>query len=101
MVKEEDSRIAEDFFTGIEKHAERGLQRSRTRGKKKPEELFSNVKVEMVMRIYGVSRTKALEIITTRESEIKTAEGEGADRSTEEDCDVAFISAKEFFAGKN
>jgi hypothetical protein len=46
---------------------------ARARGKK-PEKLFTAVKVKMVMRIYGVSRAKALEIIANRENETRTAE---------------------------
>ena len=71
-------------------------QKSRASGKK-PETLFAAVKVKMVMRIYGVSRAKALEIIARREDEKKAAEGKGADRSTAEGRDGEFMSAEEFF----
>ena len=50
-------------------------RKRRSRGKK-PEALFAAVKVKMVMRIYGVSRAQALEIIAKRESEAKAADKE-------------------------
>ena len=44
-------------------------RKTRPRGKRKPDDLFADVKVKMVMRINGVSRAKALEIISARAAE--------------------------------
>ena len=64
---------------------------------------FSEVKVKMVMRIYGVSRGEALEIIAKRNAESTAAHDEvDEDDDDDEDDDepFPFISAKEFFSGK-
>lgn len=95
METDDEIMSAEEFFGGLtgEKKSPR---KCRSRGKK-PEALFAAVKVKMVMRIYGVSRAKALEIIAKREAETSAAEGEGADRSTAEGRAGKFMSAEEFF----
>ena len=95
METDDDIMSAEEFFGEIN-GGKKTPRKCRSRGKK-PEALFAAVKVKMVMRIYGVSRAKALEIIAKRESETSAAEGEGADRSTAEGRDGEFMSAREFF----
>ena len=72
METDDDIMSAEEFFGGLagEKKAPR---KCRSRGKK-PQARFAAVKVKMVMRIHGVSRARALEIIAERESETRTAE---------------------------
>ena len=95
METDDDIMSAEEFFGEIGE-PKKAPRKCRSRGKK-PEALFAAVKVKMVMRIYGVSRAKALEIIAKRESETSAAEGEGADRSTAEGRDGEFMSAREFF----
>ena len=72
METDDDIMSAEEFFgelTGGKKIP----RKCRSRGKR-PEALFAAVKEKMVMRIYGVSRAQALEIIAKRESEAKAAE---------------------------
>ena len=78
---------AEEFFGG--KRNSGGQQRSRTRGKESEEDkdLFSKVKVEMVMRIYGCSRDRALQIIADRENELRAANNEGAAEHASRDDD--------------
>ena len=95
MATDDDIMTAEDFFGGFDE-PKKAPRKARARGKK-PKTLFAAVKVKMVMRIYGVSRAKALEIIAKRESETRAAEGEGADRSTADDRGGEFMSAAEFF----
>ena len=95
METDDDIMSAEEFFGGIT-GGKKSPRKCSSRGKKS-EALFAAVKVKMVMRIYGVSRVQALEIIAKRESETSAAEGEGADRSTAEDRDGEFMSAREFF----
>ena len=93
METDDEIMSAEEFFGGLtgEKKSPR---KCRSRGKK-PEALFAAVKVKMVMRIYGVSRAKALEIIAKRENEKKAAEPEGNDREEP----GRLMSAQEFFGG--
>ena len=74
METDDDIMSAEEFFGGLT-DGKKAPRKCRSRGKK-PEALFAAVKVKMVMRIYGVSRAKALEIIAKRESEAKAAEKE-------------------------
>ena len=95
METDDDIMSAEEFFGEIN-GGKKSPRKCRSRGKK-PEALFAAVKVKMVMRIYGVSRVQALEIIAKRESEARAAEGEGADRSTAEGRGGEFMSAEEFF----
>ena len=61
---------AEEFFRGIDSGERPTPRKSRTRGKPSSDDLFAKVKTKMVMRIYGVSRAKALEIIAARDTEI-------------------------------
>ena len=91
----DDIMSAEEFFGGIA-GGKKAPRKCRLRGKK-PAALFAAVKVKMVMRIYGVSRAQALEIIAKRESEVRAAEGEGADRSAASGRAGEFMSAAEFF----
>ena len=96
-MKNDDIMSAEEFFGEIDEEKNTPSRKNRPRGKRKPDDLFANVKVKMVMRIYGVSRARALEIIAKRANETSAAEGEGADRSTAEGRDGEFMSAREFF----
>ena len=65
---------AEEFFDGLEKGGKVPVQKSKDRRKRSEKNLFAEIKVKMVMRIYGVSRAQALEIIAARESARKAAE---------------------------
>ena len=94
MEEDDDIMTAEEFFGISEKSAGRTRRKGRSRGKKKGEALLAEVKVKMVMRIHGISRQKALEMIAAREAEKKVAAGEeprGENEAGE------FMSAAEFF----
>ncbi len=65
---------AEEFFDGLEKSGKVPVQKSKDRRKRSGKNLFAEIKVKMVMRIYGVARVEALEIIAARESARKAAE---------------------------
>ncbi len=67
-------------------------RKARPRGKRKPDDLFADVKVKMVMRIHGVSRAKALEIISAYAAEKAAGDGEEA-----RPRDERIMSADEFF----
>ena len=91
MEEDDDIMTAEEFFGEIGE-PKKALRKCRSRGKK-PEALFAAVKVKMVMRIYGVSRVQALEIIAKRENEKNAAAPEGNDREEP----GRLMSAQEFF----
>ena len=65
---------AEEFFDEMEKAGKVPVQKSKDRRKRSEKNLFAEIKVKMVRRIYGVSRVRALEIIAERESARKAAE---------------------------
>ena len=70
IVSEEELLL--DFETDLFGEA---IPRTVRRGRKRPgKDLFREVKEKMVMRIYGVSRTRAREIISGRERETRAAE---------------------------
>ena len=65
---------AEEFFDEMARCGKVPVQKSKDRRKRSGKNLFAEIKVKMVMRIYGVSRAQALEIIAARESARKAAE---------------------------
>ena len=65
---------AEEFFDEMEKGGKVPVQKSKDRRKRSEKNRFAEIKVKMVMRIYGVARVEALEIIAARESARKAAE---------------------------
>lgn len=54
---------AEEFIGGLENEKNVSARRGRRRGKKSANDLFTKVKVKMVMRVYGVTEARALEIL--------------------------------------
>ena len=74
METDDDIMSAEEFFGEIGE-LKKAPRKCRSRGKT-PETLFAAVKAKMVMRIHGVSRAQALEIIARREAEKKAPEAE-------------------------
>lgn len=92
MENDNDIMAAEDFFGEIDKRDKIPSRKSQPRGKRKAKDLFAEVKVKMVMRVFGVSRARALEIIAARAADKKAAE-EKEDRPR----DGELMSAAEFF----
>lgn len=89
---------AEEFFGG---GSRRGGAPSRNCGKRrkaKAADLFEDAKTQMVMRINGVSRAKALEIIAARTKKAEAGD-ESGDRAAGSDCDDGLMSAAAFFGG--
>ena len=72
MAADDDIMTSEEFFGGIAE-PKKAPRRTCARGKK-PEKLFTAVKVKMIMRVHGVSRVRALEIVALREIEKKAEE---------------------------
>jgi hypothetical protein len=99
MTNDEELMSAEEFFGLADEDSprRRGTARTSSRdAKRKDKDIFADVKVKMVMRIYGVSRAKALEIIAKRVAAGQNAEKSAArDRSSS--CDGRVMTAKEFF----
>ena len=101
MATDDDIMTAEDFFGGFDE-PKKAPRKARARGKK-PKTLFAAVKVKMVMRIYGVSRARALEIIESRAAEKQRAEHAAEDAGARPSRrhrlrDGEMMSAEEFFA---
>lgn len=69
-----ETMTAEEFFGEVSGGEATPRRTREKRGQKMPAAFFTNAKVKMVMRICGVSRARALEIIAERESEINTEE---------------------------
>ena len=67
MTNEDEIMSAAEFFGELGSEEKRPSRTCRSRGKKSENGLFSKIKVKMVMRVYGVSRSRALEIIAERE----------------------------------
>ena len=89
---------AEEFFGEIGNGEKNPSCACRTREKKTEANLFAGIKVKMVMRIYGVTRAKAMKIIAEREAgDAKPgnegAHGDGGNRRVDE----SLMSAEEFF----
>ena len=98
MINDDEIMSAEEFFGGIDNGKKNPSRTCRTRGKKKAADLFTKMKVKMVMRIYGASRAKALEIIAARDAAKAAENGKAQDVRSETDADDELLSAEEFFA---
>ena len=95
-MKDEEIMSAEEFFGDLtEDKPPRPACKGRARKAKK--DTLAEVKIKMVMRIYGVSRTRAAEIIAGREAEkvaFEAAKDEARERASSDDH---LMSAEEFF----
>ena len=97
MTKDDEIMSAEEFFGEIDTGKKNPSRTRSSRGKKTAEDLFTKMKVKMVMRIYGVSRARALEIIATRGDANSPENAKAPDGRSETDTDE-LISAEDFFA---
>ena len=100
MNKDDEVISAEEFFGGLENEKKAPVRKGRGRGKKSANDLFAEIKVKMVMRIYGVTKARALEIIADRAKENNTppAPDGNADAADDNDDDVKFLPESEFFS---
>ena len=93
-MKDSTMMSAAEFFGDVEK-PETPVRKGRSRGKKSSaKDLFAELKVKMVMRIYGVSRKRALAIIAGRTGE--KMQPERGNEPTRKD-DGGVMSAEDFF----
>ena len=73
-MKDDDELFdAEDLFGEVVKY-ERPKYTGRRRAKKAQKDRFAEIKVRMVMRIYNISRARAIKIIAGRAAEKKELE---------------------------
>ena len=93
---------AEEFFGEIGEEGRRipngHARKSKKKAKTSAQNRFAKIKVKMVMRIYGVSKKHALEIIDGRAAEKRALEsGNGNDGRASGKDEGGFMSAKDFF----
>lgn len=91
---------SDDWFADIERQDKVPPRKGRSRRKKSMSDIFAELKVKMVMRIYGVSAARATEIIAGRAGEKRALEREkdkaGKKRKGREEC--GFIPAEDLFS---
>ena len=63
MNYDDEVMSAEEFFGGLENEKKAPVRRGRRRAKKSANDLFAEIKIKMVMRVYGVPEARALEIL--------------------------------------
>ena len=98
-MKNETIMTAEEFF-GEPETDKVPVRMGKARGKRSKTDLFAELKVKMVIRIYGVSRTRALEIIDGRAAEKEALEDAKESKGKKGKADAGgFMSAEEFFGG--
>ena len=102
-MRNDDDNImtAEEFFGGIEPKKRSRIGACRTRGKKSERSIFLEAKAKMIMRIYGVSRAKALEIAASHGEAAKADDaGKARPRANDRGAsrDEGLMSAEEFFS---
>ena len=103
MNNDDELMSAEEFFGELANEKKVPVRKGRRRVKKSANDLFTEVKVKMVMRIYGVTKARAQEIIAGRAEEAQKLErGKGASEKAKRGRhDGGFISAEEFFGTSN
>ena len=91
-----DEELLFEEKSGTKEPARKGMGR----GKKSPKDLFGKLKIKMVMRIDGVTRARAMEIIAGRAEEAQEMErSKNRDERSEgrPSDDEELMSAAEFF----
>ena len=98
MINDDEIMSAEEFFGEVDVGKRNSPRTRSSRGKTSAEDLFTKMKVKMVMRIYGASCAKALEIIAVGDAAKAAENGKAQDVRSETDDDDELLSAEEFFA---
>ena len=88
----------EEFFEEVALGPKDTRPVARKRSKKAKKDIFAGIKAKMVMRIYGVSRALALEIIAGREAAKSAENGKAHEDGQKGDTDEELLSAEDFFA---
>ena len=99
-MKDDEMMSAEEFFGDMTENKQPRLTGKRLARKAKKDTL-AEIKIKMVMRIYGVSRAQAAEIIAGREAEKAAFEAEKDKSSKRASSDDRLMSAEEFFGAGN
>ena len=95
-MKDDDELFgAEDLFGEVVK-SDRPKYTGRRRAKKAQKDLFAEIKVRMVMRIYNISRARAIKIIAGRAAEKKALEAAGSPEAEKHNGN-GLMSAEDFF----
>ena len=71
MEAEEDLLFEDDCMNEMARRNRVPSRKKKERGKKAGKQLLSEVKIRMVMRIYGLSRAHAAKLVALREGEIR------------------------------
>ncbi len=96
-MNDETIMSAEEFF-GEPETDKAPVRMGKARAKSSKKDSFAELKAKMVMRIYGVSKKRALEIIAGRVAEKRAlAERLRKDGRTSMKDEGGFMSAKDFF----
>ena len=96
-MKNDDELMAAEEFFGVKEIKDVRPRGARPRcAKKSAQDPLAEIKVKMVMRIYNVSRTRALEMIVGRAAEKKALEA-GAASERAEDDDGELMTTEDFF----
>lgn len=91
----------EELFAGLENEKKVPVRKGRGRRKKSVNDLFTEIKVKMVMRIYGATKARALEILADRAEEKDNPPVPDGDADVvddeDDDEDGELMSASDFF----
>lgn len=107
MKNDDELMFAEDLFgepeLKLENEKKTPVRKRRGRAKKSADDLFADVKVKMVMRVYGVTKARALEMLAERAEAKEQPEAPAgeADGIEDDDEDDGFMSAAEFFGARS
>ena len=93
---DEEVMSAEEFFGELAYEKKAPVRKGRGRGKKSANDLFAEIKVKMVMRIYGVTKVRAMEIIASRAEEKNTLPAPDGDADVADNGNVKFLPEADF-----
>ncbi len=96
MNNDDEVMSAEEFFGGLENEKKAPTRKGRCRAKKSANDLFAELKVKMVMRVYGVTKARALEIIASRAEEKNTLPAPDGNADVADDDAVKFLPESDF-----
>ena len=100
MKNNDELMFAEDLFgepdVQLENVKKAPVRKKRGRAKKSADDLFAEIKVKMVMRVYGVTKAHALEMLAEAKKPPEAPVGE-ADGIEDDDEDDEFMSASDSF----
>lgn len=96
MKNDNELMSAEEIFGELAYEKKAPVRKGRRRAKKSANDLFAEVKVKMVMRIYGVTKARAVEIIASRAEEKNTLPAPDGDADVADDDAVKFLPESDF-----